>query len=286
MPSSVFKIVRLRRLVGLTVVLLTGCGTAVSAQAPAYQPPSPTATVRRPGGPAGPGVTPGPAATPGRAASPGPAGRRPAPRPPARITYPAAGRGRFAVAPAETAAPAGRAGRTLRYRIEVETDITGVTAGEFAAAATATLRDPHGWTADGEWRLRRVGRGDPADFTVRLVTPGTRDRLCHARDGYTSCRNGDEVVVNVARWVKGVPRYGASLAVYRQYLINHEVGHRLGQAHELCPRSGGPAPVMQQQTLGLHGCTANAWPFRNGKRLRGRVGAYRDDVPERDRGSS
>ncbi|MFD0525655.1 DUF3152 domain-containing protein [Paractinoplanes durhamensis] len=90
----------------------------------------------------------------------------------------------------------------------------------------------------------------------------------------------------MARWVKGVPGYGASLDVYRRYVINHEVGHRLGQAHELCPGKGEPAPVMQQQTLGLHGCTANPWPILDGERHRGRIGAYDDPVPPRDRGRS
>ncbi|AEV83252.1 hypothetical protein ACWT_2230 [Actinoplanes sp. SE50] len=221
--------------------------------------------------------------TAGRSAPPT---RAPAPKP--RITYPATGSRKFAVASGEAAAPAGdRKGRLLRYHVLVERDIKGVTASEFATAVTTTLRDPRSWTAGGQWRLQRVGPEQKADFAVRLVTPATRDRLCEgATDGYTSCRTHDEVVINVARWAKGVPHYGASLAVYREYVINHEVGHRLGQAHELCPGRGRPAPVMQQQTLGLHGCTPSAWPFLNGVRNRGRIGAYDDPVPPRDRGLS
>ncbi|MEV6350242.1 DUF3152 domain-containing protein [Actinoplanes sp. NPDC051851] len=259
----------------LTVSCLAGCGTAAGAEAPVVAPATTaTTTTTSPVGERTPEQT-GSAAL---VAASGDSLRT-------RITYPAAGGGRFTVAAAETAAPAGRAGRLKRYRVAVERDIRGVTAADFAAAVTATLRDPRSWTAGGQWRLTRVGPGGPADFTVRLVTPQTRDRLCAgAPDGYTSCRNGDRVVINVARWAKGVPGYGAPLAAYRQYVVNHEVGHALGQAHELCPARGALAPVMQQQTLGMHGCTPNAWPYLRGDRYRGRIGAYDDPVPRRESG--
>jgi Protein of unknown function (DUF3152) len=52
-------------------------------------------------------------------------------------------------------------------------------------------------------------------------------------------------------------------------VINHEVGHELGHHHQDCPKAGGPAPVMVQQTLTLRGCQAYAWPRRNGKTLAG-----------------
>jgi hypothetical protein len=201
-------------------------------------------------------------------------------KPPTRITYPARGRRRWTFAAAQSTPPAGTSGRLMRYRVAVERDIQGLTASAFATAVTATLSDPRGWTGGGQWRLRRVGAGSAYDFTVYLVTPGTRNALCGGTpDGYTSCRNGAKVVLNVARWVTGVPHYGASLAVYRQYMVNHEVGHRLGHGHELCPGKGAPAPVMLQQTLGRHGCVANAWPYVDGELYAGPSGVYHDQVP-------
>src|SRR4029450_13045631 len=114
-----------------------------------------------------------------------------------------------------------------------------------------------------------------------LVTPGTRAKLCYnPHDLFTSCRYGDNVVLNVIRWQRSVSNYPASLDAYRQYMVNHETGHRLGNGHELCTGAGRPAPVMQQQTLGLHGFTAYAWPYRNGVRYSGRLGQYNDPVPQ------
>jgi hypothetical protein len=198
---------------------------------------------------------------------------------PAPITYPAAGHRKYRTAAGSK--QAGTRGPLLRYRVLVETDIKGVRATTFADAVTKTLNDPRGWKR----KLRRSGPGEPYDFTIYLATPRTRDRLCgSSADGYTSCRNGDKVVLNVARWVKGVPGYGASLATYRQYMVNHEVGHRFGHGHERCPGKGEPAPVMQQQTLGLHGCVANPWPYLHGERYAGVSGAYDDAVPAPDRG--
>ncbi|MCE0537342.1 DUF3152 domain-containing protein [Kineosporia rhizophila] len=194
------------------------------------------------------------------------------------VKYLHTGKNTWVVAAGKSAV-SGSAGPVLRYQVAVERGIDGITAKKFAGEVVKILGDDRSWTGQGERRLRRVGPGQSADFTVRLTTPGTRDVLCGGTGGYTSCRNGDDVVINVARWVHGVPDYPASLAVYRAYVINHETGHLLGHGHELCPGPGRLAPVMQQQSLGMHGCRANAWPSPKGKPLHGSAGEYDDPIP-------
>jgi hypothetical protein len=184
----------------------------------------------------------------------------------------ASGPGTFTVAPGQGAV-VGRAGPLQHYRVAVEDGI-GVDPAEFASDVETILGDPRGWTAGGDLRLQRVADKTAANFTVYLATPATSEQMCRAggmeTEKYTNCRRSDgAVVINLARWLTAVPGYGAPLDVYRAYAINHEVGHQLGQWHELCPSPGQPAPVMQQQTLGLQGCVANAWPYVEGLRYRG-----------------
>ncbi|MEV4411337.1 DUF3152 domain-containing protein [Catellatospora sp. NPDC049609] len=174
----------------------------------------------------------------------------------------------------------GGAGGLRRYRVAAETNIAGAELAGFTRLVDETLGDPRSWIGSGRHRLQRVPNGSAYDFTVLLATGETTRRLCATGgmdtrvDGvsYTSCRLPGRVVINFNRWRLSVPDYvegRVELSVYRAYVINHEVGHELGHNHEKCPGRGRPAPTMQQQTFGLKGCTANPWPYLNGKRYAG-----------------
>jgi hypothetical protein len=157
-------------------------------------------------------------------------------------------------------------GPLRRFVVEVEDGI-GVDGAAFAKAVRGTLADPRSWGNGGRLSFQQVDAAAAAagqyDFRVALVSPGNMDRFCPGlrTNGYTSCRVGERAVINLARWSTAVPDYQGDIATYRHYVVNHEVGHALGNGHQPCPGPGAVAPVMQQQTLGLQGCVKNAWPY-------------------------
>ncbi|MFB6502936.1 DUF3152 domain-containing protein [Streptomyces sp. NPDC002466] len=175
--------------------------------------------------------------------------------------------GKFETVPGAAKAP-GR-GHKYRYRIDIEKGL-GLDAGLFARAVQETLNDDRSWAHDGAMTFERVSSGK-ADFVITLASPGTTGVWC-AKSGLdttqdnVSCDSAatERVMINAYRWAQGSSTFGPDkLFAYRQMLINHEVGHRLGHNHVSCRTPGALAPVMQQQTktLDLDGikCRPNAW---------------------------
>lgn len=174
---------------------------------------------------------------------------------PTPVTIRTMGSGTFTSADGRSPAVGG--GQQVAYRVEVE-DSLPISANAFAAEVDKTLGDERGWTTRG-YVLHRT---PDAQLRVVLASPATTDRLCRPLQtrGKVSCRNGNDVVINARRWVNGAKSYSDDLVRYRQYVVNHEVGHSFGLGHRSCPKPGAKAPVMLQQTLGLQGCEANPWP--------------------------
>ncbi|MFE0028769.1 DUF3152 domain-containing protein [Amycolatopsis sp. NPDC059021] len=170
-----------------------------------------------------------------------------------------AGKGTFHVVPGS--GPKIGQGKLYTYTVEVEDGIDPASyAGDdsFGNAVQGILSDPRSWTFDGKKALQRVDASFPnPTFRVTLTTPETNHRpdVCGYSITYeTSCYTESfqrRVVINLARWVRGAIAFGGDMTGYRQYAINHEVGHALGGVHVPCPVNDGPAPVMMQQTLGV-----------------------------------
>ncbi len=167
--------------------------------------------------------------------------------------------------------PAPGKGRKVRYRVDVEKGL-GLDGKLFATAVQKTLNDSRSWAHGGAMTFERISTGRP-DFVVTLASPGTTGVWC-AKSGLdttvdnVSCDSAstDRVMFNAYRWAQGADTYGPkAMHAYRQMLINHEVGHRLGHDHRACTTPGAPAPVMQQQTKSLRidgiRCRPNPWVY-------------------------
>ena len=147
----------------------------------------------------------------------------------------------------------------VTYRVDVRADVT-----DFEDVVVSTLSDPRGWQRAGF----RLARSADAPYVIVLAEPDEVDRLClpYETYGLYSCQNGPVVALNADRWRTATPQWTGDLATYRQMLVNHEVGHLLGQRHPprpQCPVPGEPALVMSQQSTELDGCLPNPWPLQD-----------------------
>ncbi|MFB7592560.1 DUF3152 domain-containing protein [Streptomyces sp. NPDC056169] len=179
------------------------------------------------------------------------------------------GSGEFEAVPGFQKAPG--KGRLVRYRIDVEKGI-GLDPALFASAVHKTLNDERSWAGQGAMTFERISTGEP-QFVITLASPGTTGEWCRKSGLDTtvdnvSCdsANTERVMINAFRWAQGSQTFGPkAMYAYRQMLINHEVGHRLGHGHVSCSTPGALAPVMQQQTKSLRidgiACRPNPWVY-------------------------
>lgn len=200
---------------------------------------------------------------------------------PAGAAFTARGDGHFHIV-AGSGAALGKGPKKLTFTIEVEGGIESTADDQlFADRVVSILSDPRSWIGSGKYTLQRVDTGTP-DFRVSLTSQmGVRTFCGYQIKIEASCFNKSEdnrVFINDSRWVRGAISFNGDLDLYRQYAINHEVGHKLGFHHEPCAKQGGLAPVMMQQTFSTSNdelspldpqhiladgltCTANPYPY-------------------------
>ncbi|MEU9097023.1 DUF3152 domain-containing protein [Streptomyces sp. NPDC048361] len=180
------------------------------------------------------------------------------------------GPGDFETVPGAAAAPG--KGHKYRYRVDLEKGL-GLDGNLFAEAVQKTLNDDRSWSHGGAMTFERIASGKP-DFVITLASPGTTGVWCgksglDTTEDNVSCDSAatDRVMINAFRWAQGSETFGwgKAMVAYRQMLINHEVGHRLGHNHVSCRTPGALAPVMQQQTKSLDidgiACRPNPWVY-------------------------
>ncbi|MBC7943031.1 DUF3152 domain-containing protein [Candidatus Saccharibacteria bacterium] len=150
--------------------------------------------------------------------------------------------------------------KTVTYSVTTKGVVTADLA-EFRSQANATLNDNRGWARFGTV-FREVASG--GNFTLVLSEANQVPSFSSGCSADYSCRAGRYVIINQDRWLGATPSWnsaGGSIRDYRSMVVNHETGHWLGHNHESCGGAGSPAPVMQQQSIDLQGCSFNAWPL-------------------------
>lgn len=135
---------------------------------------------------------------------------------------------------------------------------------DFETIVYTALNDPQGWPRAGATFV--PGSDDVCDMTLILASPDQMTTFSEECSEEYSCRVGDSVVINVTRWNGATDEWlaaGGTVDRYRVMVVNHEVGHRLGHFDNetVCGGEGQPAPLMQQQSMGLQGCVPNEWPL-------------------------
>lgn len=150
--------------------------------------------------------------------------------------------------------------RSITYSVSSNGSLAGNVA-EFASQANATLNDSRGWSQLG---VKFVQVESGGMFTLILAQASALPTYSSGCSADWSCAVGRNVIINDDRWMGATTSWnaaGGGLRDYRHMVVNHEVGHWLGHDHAYCGGAGTKAPVMQQQSMGLQGCSFNPWPL-------------------------
>lgn len=169
--------------------------------------------------------------------------------------------GKIAAKANETANKSGKGVAQYKYCIAGKGNVGKLDG--FANTVYRVLNDSRGWPRAGA-TFTKADEG--CDFTIVLSEAKYLPSFDAGCSTKYSCRVGNHVIINLDRWNDGIENWkkaGGDLARYRTMVINHEVGHALGHVDNetTCAGAGKPAPLMQEQSMHLDGCTVNEWPL-------------------------
>ncbi len=179
-------------------------------------------------------------------------------------------------------------------RIEVEEDLP-LSTNAVSGHAMNLLNDSQGWGANGRMSFGRTDGA--ADIRILFASPQTAGQICgrphEARpieieaveialtppsatpspadtaitpspspspEAPPNCAEQGIVVVNVYYWAAGYDGFGDDRASSRAWILNHLVGHILGEEDSECPGASQQASVMQDHAVDVAPCTPNGWP--------------------------
>ena len=164
----------------------------------------------------------------------------------------------------------------IYYSIDISSNIDS-NVDDFINSVQSIIEHRYGWSSIypitfkriSSYELRQRVTDSPFDhFELILMDDKDIHQNCGSSLDGLSCFNYKTRILSIrkSRWLYGSKQSKMSLKQYRNYLINHEVGHAIGLPHNSTPiiKDGKCySPIMHQQTKGqLLGCLPTEYPMK------------------------
>lgn len=154
----------------------------------------------------------------------------------------------------------------MYYHVQTHKDIPEEEARHFRHTVHQTLNDPRGWGIPFyDLPLEHLLQMPKEKAFIIRLTPKEvlNQKYAEFAERQLSVANMSQRIIDInwCRWTEACPNQSQlPLDQYRLYVIQHEVGHMMGKPHPTSLPEQAKAPVMIQQTLGIHQYQPNPWP--------------------------